>query len=96
MTRRRLALLVLALALVFALLGGEYSTWDWWVLRRTVRVERDRIDALRAETDSLRRQAHAVETDPAVQERLARELYGMLRPGEFSYNIIRPDTTARR
>lgn len=96
MTRRRLTLLVFALALLFALFGGEYSTWDWWVLKRTVRAERARIEGLRVEVDSLRHDARAIETDPAVQERVARELYGMLRAGEFSYNIIRPDSTARR
>jgi hypothetical protein len=46
--------------------------------------------------DSLRKEAIAVETDPQVQERLARELYGMLRKGEFVYSITRDDSVVAR
>jgi cell division protein FtsB len=94
-TARRIVLLVLVLAGVFALAAGEYGTWDWLTLERRVRAERAEIERLRLEVDSLRQEAHAIETDPEVQERLARELYGMIRDGEFSYNIIRPDTPRR-
>jgi cell division protein FtsB len=90
-TRRRLVLLVIAALSVFAVQGGEYSTWDFLVLRREARGEAALITSLRAEVDSLKKEAIAVETDPEVQERLARELFGMLRAGEFSYNIIHPD-----
>jgi cell division protein FtsB len=88
LTARRLILAFLALALLFALQGGEYSTWDFLTLKRQEREERARIAELEPEVDSLRREAIAVERDPATQERLARELYGMLKPGEFLYNII--------
>ena len=88
MTARRLVVALLALAVLFALQGGEYSTWDFFTLKRQQREERIRIAELEQEVDSLEREAIAVETDPEVQERLARELYGMLRPGEFVYNIL--------
>lgn len=88
LTARKLILAFLALALLFALQGGEYSTWDFLTLKRQEREERARIAELEPEVDSLRREAIAVERDPATQERLARELYGMLKPGEFLYNII--------
>lgn len=88
LTTRKLILAFLALALLFALQGGEYSTWDFLTLKRQEREERARIAELEPEVDSLRREAIAVERDPATQERLARELYGMLKPGEFLYNII--------
>jgi cell division protein FtsB len=87
-TRTQVVLLILMLALLFALQGGEYSTWDFMTLRREERDEISRIAELRREVDSLEKEAKAVETDPATQERLARELYGMLRKGEFVYNII--------
>lgn len=87
MSRRRLTLLILAAAALFALQAGEYSTWDWLELRRERSRERARIGELRREVDSLERAAVATETDPVVQERLARELYGMLREGETSYQI---------
>ena len=88
MTGRHLAVLILALALLFALQGGEYSTFDFLALKRQEKEEILRIRELEQEVDSLEKEAIAVETDPAVQERLARELYGMLRPGEFVYNIL--------
>jgi cell division protein FtsB len=94
-TARRLALLLVVLGLIFAVAAGEYSTWDWLTLRREERVERARIAALQGEVDSLAREAIAVETDPEVQERLARELYGMLRQGEFGYTIERGDSLDR-
>lgn len=85
---RRLALVVVALAAFFALQGGEYSTWDFLTLARQEEAERDRIAALTREVDSLRREAEAAETDPATQERLAREQYSMVRPGEKVYIIL--------
>ena len=87
-TRTQVILTILALALLFAVQGGEYSTWDWMTLRREEADEKSRIVELRKEVDSLEKEAIAVERDPATQERLARELYGMLRKGEFVYNII--------
>jgi cell division protein FtsB len=94
-TRRRLILLILLAALVFTVQGGEYSTWDWYRLRRERRQETARIDSLSHQVDSLRREAVAVETDPKVQERLARENYGMVRKGEIVYTISREDSAAR-
>ena len=87
-TRTQVIVVILALALLFAVQGGEYSTWDWMTLRREETDEKSRIVELRKEVDSLEKEAIAVERDPATQERLARELYGMLRKGEFVYNII--------
>ena len=43
LTTRKLILAFLALALLFALQGGEYSTWDFLTLKRQEREERARI-----------------------------------------------------
>jgi cell division protein FtsB len=91
-TAGRVAAVVLVLAALFALLAGEYSTWDYLTLRREEREERARIDTLRREVDSLEKEALAAERDPAVQERLARERYGMIRDGERVYTIWRRDS----
>lgn len=89
MTRTRVvaALGLLALA-AFALLAGEYSTFDWLTLRRQVAEERAAIAELELEVDSLQRLARALETDPAAQERAAREGFGMIRDGEILYRIV--------
>lgn len=91
MTARRLAAVILVLLAFFAVQGGEYSTWDWFTLRGERQEEQARIEALQRVVDSLAKEARAVETDPRVQERIARERYGMLKPGEFGYQIIRDD-----
>ena len=89
MTTRRVVLVILVLAALFALQAGEYSTRDQLTLRREEREERARIAVLKREVDSLEKVAVAAETDPLVQERLAREQYGMIREGERVYTIIR-------
>lgn len=88
MKASRIALMLVGVGgLVFGFAGGEYSTLDLWSLRRQIREEREAIQRLRAELDSLRRLAEALETDPATQERVAREAFGMLRPGEILYRV---------
>ena len=82
-----LAVLVIIGGILFGALGGEYSTRDWWTLRRQVAEERAAIERLVVETDSLSLVARGLETDPVVQEKAARESYGMLRPGEVEYRL---------
>jgi cell division protein FtsB len=90
-SRARLAaLVVLILALVFAVQGGEYSTWDWLELRRAEAREEAAVQVLRKIVDSLEKEAVAIERDPRVQERVAREAFGMIREGEFLYRIVPP------
>ena len=88
MTRGRIvALGVVVVGLAFGAFGGEYGTFDWWELKQRVRQEGAAIRRLRLEVDSLRREADAIERDPVTQERVARELFGMIRPGEVLYRV---------
>lgn len=75
---------------LFALLGGEYGTWDWLTLRRQVAEERAAVADLEIEIDSLTLLARALENDPAAQERAAREEFGMIRTGETLYRLVPP------
>jgi cell division protein FtsB len=81
------ALVVLLGGVVFGALGGEYGTVDWWQLRQQVKAERSAVYRLKVELDSLRREAEALEHDPATQERVAREEFGMIRPGEILFRV---------
>ena len=74
-------------ALIFALAGGEYGTLDWLKLRNEEKAEQKNIAELTAEVDSLKRFAKAIETDRRLQERIAREEFGMIRKGEFLYRL---------
>jgi len=74
--------------LALAAWGGEYSTADWLTMRRQLADEREKVAALRAEVDSLAKAAKDLETNPAVQERVAREEFGMIRDGELLYRVV--------
>lgn len=88
MTRTRLFGGVLVLGgVAFGFAGGEYGTLDWWKLRRDVRTERNAVQRLEAEIDSLASVAEALERDPATQERVAREQFGMALPGEMLFRV---------
>jgi cell division protein FtsB len=93
-TRARQVVLALVVAgmAYYAVEGGEYGTMDLLALRKQVRGEREAISRLRMDVDSLLREQKALANDPLVQERVARELYGMIRPGEILYQVVPRDT----
>jgi cell division protein FtsB len=78
-TRRVVVIAVAVAAGAFAVQGGEYSTLDLIRQRSRRALLRAEIDTLERQVDSLNRLTHAVETDPAVQERIAREQFGLVR-----------------
>jgi len=89
------AISALTFLLYFALQGGEYGTTDLLALRRQESSERSQVQQLRLVVDSLRREATAIERDLRVQERVARERFGMIRRGELLYRLVPPDSAAR-
>ena len=105
MTRRRrqsripwrfIALVVVALALVFAVQGGEYGTFDLFRMRGKKEGLVAQIDSLQRVVDSLERMKRSIQTDPAVQERIAREEFGMVRGDkEILYRFAEPPDSAR-
>jgi cell division protein FtsB len=78
----------LLFALYFALQGGEYGTMDLLQLRREEAEESSNVERLHRMVDSLSRVAWAIEHDPRMQERVAREKFGMLKKGEFLYRLV--------
>ena len=89
MTPGRWAAVVgLALALYFALQGGEYGTLDLLQLRREEAEEGAKVSELQRLVDSLTTAAVGIELDPRVQERVARERFGMIKQGEFMYRLV--------
>lgn len=84
---------LLGVALYYAVLGGEYSSFDLWRIWRQQQVEAAALERTRAEADSLARIADLLEDDPTTIEAVARERFGMIRPGEILYRFV--DTGAR-
>jgi cell division protein FtsB len=93
---RLLWLAVIVAALVFAVQGGEYSSLD------LVRQHRERqhmtiaIDSLTRVVDSLRKYRDRLQRDPKLQERIAREDFGMVRgTKELLYRFAVPRDSLR-
>ena len=78
-------------ALVFSLQAGEYSTFDIVRQQRRLTLLVFRADSMQRAIDSLTVAERRVRTDPATQERIAREEFGMVNGSEILYRFI-PDT----
>jgi cell division protein FtsB len=89
---------LIAAAVVFAVQGGEFGTLDLVHQRREKNRVNHAVDSLKHVVDSLKRYANAVEHDPATQERLAREMFGMVRGDkELLYRFTKqPDSVKAR
>ena len=79
MGRKLILWIAIAAAAAFAIHGGEYSTLDLWRQRGLRQRLAAETDSLERQVDSLRREAELIRTDPATQERIAREQFGMVR-----------------
>ena len=83
-------------AMVFALQGGEYSTLDIVRQHRRVAELTTRSDSLARVVDSLTRTEKLVRTDTATQERIAREVFGMVRGDEVLYRFYADTVVATK
>ena len=93
---RRILLGAFAIAvLVFAVEGGEWGTFDLLGQRgRKARLVAE-VDSLERVLDSLTKYKKQLETDPALQERIAREEHGMVRGSkEMLYWLVDPRDTS--
>lgn len=79
----------------FAIEGGEYGTSDLLRQRARDRDLRRAIDSLTRHVDSLKRYKRALATDIRLQERIAREEFGMVRgEKEILYRFAEPRDSA--
>jgi len=84
----RVVLGAMAIAAIgFAVQGGEYGTTDLLSIRGKLAEQQAIVDSLEKRVAELAEYRKAVETDPLVQERIAREEFGMVRPGEVLYRF---------
>ena len=82
--------------LYFAIEGGEWGTYD--LLRQGSRKARlaAEVDSLERAVDSLTAYRQRLATDVKLQERIAREEYGMVRgEKEILYRFVEPSDSAR-
>jgi cell division protein FtsB len=89
-------LAVIVAALVFAVQGGEYSTLDLVRQHRERQHMTSAIDSLTRVVDSLRTYRDRLQRDPKLQERIAREDFGMVRgTKELLYRFAAPRDSLR-
>jgi cell division protein FtsB len=93
--RRLLYGLVVAGILYFAIEGGEYGTVALIKQRFEKRNAKRAIDSLQRQVDSLSKVRTSLQTDPAVQEKIAREEFGMIKPKEILYRFAEPADSAK-
>jgi cell division protein FtsB len=93
---RTLVLLALVAGVaVYALQGGEYGTSDLLRQRARRQAMLAEIDTLQRQVDSLGVLKKRLETDAVLQERIAREEFGMVRGDkELLYRFAEPRTRA--
>ena len=95
MIRRIAMYVVMALALYYAVQGGEYSSLDLVRQRARETMLRESIDSLQHTVDSLADFRKRVQSDLVLQERIAREQYGMVKNDhELLYRFVDPDSVS--
>ena len=96
--RRRffwIALLTGALFVILFVIGGNYGILNITKLRDERQDLQSQIRAMERERDSLKLTIEKLKTDRREIERVAREEYGMAKPGEKVVKFIRAEDTAR-
>ena len=83
--------LLLGLLLLGFLFAFVYPTRTYLKQREQIQVAQERLGVLQRETVALERDTKRLDGDAEV-ERIAREQYGLVRPGETPYVLV-PATT---
>ena len=76
-----------SVALVAALLLGVLPTRSWLDQRDRIQAEEAKLQVLTRENQRLASRVQELHTDAEI-ERLAREQYNLVRPGEEAYAIL--------
>ena len=85
---RLLILTIFAGLLVLALAGGKYNVFSIWELYEQKEALSEQVEQLRLQNQLLTDQIHRLQEDPQAIEKVARENFGMARPGETVYRIL--------
>mgnify|MGYP000721603199 CR=1 FL=1 len=84
-----LALLLAAFVIVWFTFIDTYSLKTRWDLHSQKEELKERTEKLNAESEELKEKINELENDPALLEKIAREEYGMRKPGETVYKVKR-------
>lgn len=84
----RLIIIGAAIVVVMIFIASDVGLWNLWRAQKTMSMLEQDIERLEAETAYLRNQISELQTNPFAIEKVAREKYGYLRPGDRVYRII--------
>lgn len=85
--RRSVLPVILGLALVAVLFVGVFPTRTYLSQREALAANRSTLEELEAENEVLAERVEALRSPDEI-ERLARQDFGMVRPGEEPYRIL--------
>lgn len=86
-----LALSGLLAAWAYVFLVGDGGWLDLRRERARLATMESEVARLQTQNDSLRIVLERMETDPDFLEKVAREKFGMIKPGEHLYRIKKPE-----
>lgn len=86
-----LAALLAAFVLLWFSVIDVYSLHTRWKLNQQKNDLMERTQDLNQRSEELKHQIESLENDPALLEKIAREQYGMRKPGETVYKIKREE-----
>ena len=89
MRARRLWVLLASVVLVAALFLFVFPTRTYLAQRASTQQAREKVAVLQKENESLERRASELHDDAEI-ERLAREQYNLVRPGEEAFAVLPP------
>ncbi len=86
-----LVILLSTFVLVWFSFVDSYSMYTRWSLNERKDFLKERTEALRTDTELLKQKIENLNENTALLEKIAREQYGMRKPGETVYKIRRED-----
>jgi cell division protein FtsB len=87
-----LAIILGSFLLIWFSFIDTYSLKTRWDLKQRKSDLKERTEKLNLEAARLQQEVEKLEKDPALLEKIAREEYGMRKPGETVYKIQREST----
>jgi cell division protein FtsB len=83
--------LLLSVVLVGVLFAGVFPTRTFLAQRTSISHAEKQLSVLDQQTAELQRRAQELQSDSEI-ERLAREQYNLVKPGEEAYAVLPPPT----
>jgi cell division protein FtsB len=87
--RRLVGPIVATVLFLGVLLGGVFPTRQWLAQREATEAAEEQLAVLREQNGALEDRARLLHSDAEI-ERLAREQYNLVRPGEEAYAVLPP------